>query len=46
MHIIPVIAIRRVKFFLDVLVQDSLLVLFQPCLLSTASYNDITAFVS
>ena len=30
MHIIPVIAIRRFKFFLDVLVQDSLLVLFQP----------------
>ena len=30
MHIIPVIAIRRFKFFFDVLVQNSLLILFQP----------------
>ena len=46
MHIIPVIAIRRFKFFLDVLVQDSLLLVLFSAFLSTASYNDITAFVS
>ena len=45
MHIIPVIAIRRFKFFLDVLVQDSLLVLFSAFSVRPLK-NDIAAFVS
>ena len=46
MHIIPVIAIRRFKFFLGVLVQDSLLVLFQPSLSTGKKWSDQACYES